>query len=68
MGGEGLMNKYSKYFSEDMTSEQARKTAYSLLKTIKKQEEIKELVNAFNQVNNFIMDRELDEAYKKGII
>lgn len=62
------MNKFSKYFSEDMTSEQAKKTAYSLLKTIKKQEEIKEIVDALNQVNDVIMDRELDEAYKKGEI
>ena len=65
---EESMNKFSEYFSEDMTSEQARKMSYSLLKTIKKQEEIKELVDAFNQVNNVIMDRELDGAWRKGAI
>lgn len=62
------MNKYVKYFSEDMTSEQAKRKAYSLLKTIKRKEEIEELVDAFNSVNNIIMDRELEEAYKKGAI
>ena len=54
------MNKYSKYFNEDMTEEEIRRKYYSLMDKIPRGAiaEIEELEKAYIPVRDIIMERE----------
>ena len=64
------MNKYSKSFSEDMTSEQAMFQYFSLLKEAAKEGDKakEELTDAYKPIRSKITRREIDESFEKGII
>ena len=54
------MNKYSKYFNEDMTEDEIRRKYYSLMDKIPREAiaEIEELEKAYIPVRDIIMKRE----------
>lgn len=62
------MNKFSKYFSDGMTSEQARTRYFSFLGKVTDDEEIKELFEAYKEYDKKVFKKELEDAYKNDII
>lgn len=62
------MNKFIKYFSEDMTSDQARTKYFSFVGTVTDEDEIKELTEAYNAVSSKILKRELQYASENDIL
>ena len=70
---EELMNKYSKYFRENMTSDEARCKYFLLVNDISKngietEKEKEELMKAYKPIQEKILDREIKEAFEKGKI